>query len=258
MTYIQVNGKKAFYTCPRDIANGEKRGKVVVLVHGARGNHLIWKPQLRALARDHTPIGIDLPGHGHSDGPGSTEISEYSDLIKGVVDALGLDSFVIVGHSMGGSIGLDYALRYSGVEALILVGAGANWDIDLDFVELFRTDFERAVTEGLRMNFGEKTPWSIRELHEWNNRTTPVDSQVGDFLACNEFDVEKELGRVDIPACVLCGEEDPYAHESRVLIEKMPRAQAHWLPGIGHSPSIEYPLATNKIMLDFLKSLTRK
>ncbi len=135
-------------------------------VHWARGNYLIWKPQLQALARDHLPIGIDLPGHGDSEGPGSAEISEYSDFIKGVEDSPGLESFVKVGHSMGGSIGLDYALRYSGVEALILVGAGADWDIDLDFVELFRTDFERAVREGLKMNFGKKTPWSIRELHE--------------------------------------------------------------------------------------------
>ncbi len=61
---------------------------------------------------------------------------------------------------------------------------------------------------------------------------------------------------MDIPACVLCGEEDPYARESRGMINKMAQAQAHWLPGIGHFPSIEYPLATNKIMLDYLRSFS--
>ena len=256
MAHIQVNGKKAFYTCPRDIANGEKRGKVVVLVHGARGNHLIWLPQLRALARDHTPIGIDLPGHGDSAGPGSTDVSEYRDFLKGLVDVLGLDSFVIAGHSMGGSIGLDYALHYSGAEALILVGAGANWVVPQDFVDLYKTDFDQAVTEGMKVNFAKSTPWAIRELHEHNNRTTPLASQIGDFDACNSFDVEAELGRIDVPTCVTCGDEDAYAEKSRVLEDKIPGAQAHWLKNVGHCPSIEQPMATNRIFLDFLKSLS--
>ena len=255
MAYIQVNGKRAFYACPRDLANGEKRGKVVVLVHGARGNHLIWMPQLRALARDHTPIAIDLPGHGDSVGPGSTDVSEYRDFLKGLVDALGLDSFVLAGHSMGGSVALDYALHYSRAEALILVGAGASWFIPQDFVDLYKTDFNRAVTEGMKVNFAGSTPRSIRELHEWNNKTTPLDSQIGDFEACNRFDVEAELGRIDVPTCVMCGDEDAYAEKSRVLLDKIPRAQARWLENVGHCPPIERPMATNGIFLEFLKSL---
>ena len=255
MAYIQVNGKRAFYACPRDLANGEKRGKVVVLVHGARGNHLIWMPQLRALARDHTPIAIDLPGHGDSVGPGSTDVSEYRDFLKGLVDALGLDSFVLAGHSMGGSVALDYALHYSRAEALILVGAGASWFIPQDFVDLYKTDFNRAVTEGMKVNFAGSTPRSIRELHEWNNKTTPLDSQIGDFEACNSFDVEAELGRIDVPTCVMCGDEDAYAEKSRVLLDKIPGAQARWLENVGHCPPIERPMATNGIFLEFLKSL---
>lgn len=255
MSDIQVNGKKAFYTCPRDIVGGRKRGKVVILVHGARGNHLIWKPQLHALTRDHTPIAIDLPGHGESEGPGSTDVSKYRDFLRSLVEALGLDTFVIAGHSMGGSIALDYALHYPGAEALILIGAGANWFIPQDFVDLYKTDFDRAVSEGMEVNFAATTPRAIRELHEHNNRTTPLASQIGDFDACNRFDVEGDLGKIEVPTCVMCGDEDAYAEKSRVLIEKIPGAQAHWIEKVGHCPSIEQPLATNRIFLDFLKSL---
>ena len=242
MAYIQVNGKRAFYACPRDLANGEQRGKVVVLVHGARGNHLIWMPQLWALARDHTPIAIDLQGHGDSEGPGLTDVSEYREFLKGLVDALGL----------------DYALRYSGVEALMLVGARANWFIPQDFVKLYETDFDRAVTEGMKVNFAKSTPWAIRELHEWNNKTTPVTSQIGDFEACNSFDVESELDRLDVPTWVVCGDEDAYAEKSRVLLDKIPGAEQHWIKNVGHCPSIEQPMATNGLFLDFLEALSQK
>ena len=256
MAHIEVNGKTAFYTCPRDIVNGERRGKVVLLVHGARGNHLIWLPQIRALAQDHTPIGIDLPGHGDSEGPSSTDVSEYRDFLKGLVDALGLESFVIAGHSMGGSIGLDYALHYPGAEALILVGAGANWVVPQEFVDLYKTDFDRAVIEGMKVNFAKSTPWSIRELHERNNKTTPLASQTGDLEACNSFDVEAELERIDVPTCMMCGDEDAYGEKSRVLQDKIHGVQAHWLEKVGHCPTIEQPMATNRIFLEFLKSIS--
>ena len=118
MTHIQVNGERAFYASPHDVAGGDRRGKTVLLVHGARSNHRIWAPQLQALARRHTPIAMDLPGHGESEGSGSTNVSEYRDFVKALVDALGLESFVIVGHSMGGSIALDFTLNYPGVGAL--------------------------------------------------------------------------------------------------------------------------------------------
>ena len=230
----------------------------MVLVHGARGNHLIWKPQLHALAREHTPVAIDLPGHGDSEGPGSSDVSEYRDFLRGMVEALSLDSFVVAGHSMGGSICLDYALHYSGAEALILVGAGADWFIPQDFVDLYSTDFDRAVREGMEVNFAESTPRAIRELHEYNNKTTPLASQIGDFDACNVFNVEADLCRIDVPTCVMCGDKDAYADKSRVLIDKIPGAQAHWIENVGHCPSIEQPLATNRLFLDFLKSLSQE
>ena len=87
MPHVQVNGKSAFYASPRDIAAGQKKGKIVLLVHGARSNHRIWAPQLQALAPWHTPIAMDLPGHGDSEGSGSTKVSEYRDFVKALVDA---------------------------------------------------------------------------------------------------------------------------------------------------------------------------
>ena len=256
MPHVQVNGKKAFYACPRDIAGGARRGKTVLLVHGARSNHLIWAPQLQALAPWHTPIAMDLPGHGDSEGSGSTNVSEYREFVKGLVDALGLDSFVIAGHSMGGSIALDYTLTYPGVEAYIPVGSAAQWNIDEDYIDIYRTDPERAVKESAGRNFSKSTPRAIVELNEWNNKSTPMEVGIGDLEACNAFNQAPRLADVKVPTCVICGEEDAYVDGSEALHAGIAGSQVHWIKNAGHDPSIEQPLATNKILLDFLNSLS--
>ena len=214
MTHIQVNGKRAFYASPHDVAGGDRRGKTVLLVHGARSNHRIWAPQLQALAPWHTPIAMDLPGHGGSEGSGSTNVSEYRDFVKALVDALGLESFVIAGHSMGGSIALDFTLNYPGVEAYIPVGSAPQWNIDSDYIDIYRTDPERAVRESAGRNFSKSTPRAIVELNEWNNKSTPIAVGIGDLEACNAFNQAPHLGDVKVPTCVICGEEDLYVDGS--------------------------------------------
>lgn len=256
MAFVTVNGKKAFYTCPRDVAGGETRGKVVLLIHGARSNHKIWAPQIRALAWSHTPIGMDLPGHGESQGTGSTDVSEYREFVKGLVDALGLQKFVMAGHSMGGSIALDYALHYPGVEALIPVGSAAKWAIDQEYIAALRADPEEALKKYGRRNFAKSTPGAIIELNNWNNKTIEPSVGVGDLEACNGFDVLANLGKIDVPTCIVCGEEDQYAEGSRILNDRIAGSQVHWVKDAGHDPSIEQPLATNRIFLEFLGSLS--
>ena len=78
------------------------------------------------------------------------------------MDALGIERFVISGHSMGGSIGLDYALHYPGVEALILLGAAASWAVPQELLDLFRNDPEEGMRRGKEINFAKDTPLAIR------------------------------------------------------------------------------------------------
>ena len=255
MPNVQVNGKNAFYASPRDLAAGQQKGKKVLLVHGARSNHKIWAPQLQALAPWHTPIAMDLPGHGDSEGPGANNVSDYRDFVKAFADALGLDSFVMAGHSMGGSIALDYLLAYPGVEAYIPVGSAPQWNIDDAYIDVYRKDPEKAIEESAGRNFSKSTPRAIVELNEWNNRTTPIEVGIGDLEACNAFNQAPRLGDVNVPTCVICGEEDLYVDGSQALHDGISGSQVHWIPNAGHDPSIEQPLATNKILLDFLAGL---
>lgn len=99
----------------RVIESGPAREDVVLLAHGWGGSVYTFAEMMPALtAAGYRAIAFDLPGHGLSDKP--TDETRYttrvfSDAIIAVADALGARRFSLVGHSMGGALGLDLATR---------------------------------------------------------------------------------------------------------------------------------------------------
>ena len=254
MPFATVNGTKAYFECPNPIDQG--KGRTVILVHGATDNHKVWNPQIEFLAGQHTPIAVDLPGHGESEGSGSTIVSGYTDFLKGLVDALGLTDFVLAGHSMGGSISMDFALRYPGVKALIPVGSSASWDIPQDSIDLWKNEPATAREQGRGQIFGKNTPLAIIEQHEKDSAGIDNTVATGDLEACRDFNIVAEIDRIDVPTLIICGDQDLFAVEgTRVLHEKIDGSRLEWIEGVGHDPSIETPDLTNRLMADFLNGL---
>jgi len=75
-----------------------RKGKFLLFVHGASGNHRTWSNQLAFFFKEHIPIAIDPPGHGESEGAGADEIGGYRDFLKAFVDELSLGRFPLCGH----------------------------------------------------------------------------------------------------------------------------------------------------------------
>ncbi|HWP32534.1 MAG TPA: alpha/beta fold hydrolase, partial [Solirubrobacterales bacterium] len=101
-------------------------GPVLLLIHGMGGTFENWQEVIEPLARTHTVIAPDLPGHGAS-GPGGGDYSVGA-LAAGLRDlmlALGHDRLTLVGHSLGGGIAMQFAYQFPEmVERLVLVSSG--------------------------------------------------------------------------------------------------------------------------------------
>lgn len=85
----------------------------LVMLHGFMENLSIWNDMEMTLSKDFKLIKIDLPGHGKS--PVSSEIHTMEWMageVKKIADELGLGSFHLLGHSMGGYIALAYAKQF--------------------------------------------------------------------------------------------------------------------------------------------------
>jgi pimeloyl-ACP methyl ester carboxylesterase len=101
-------------------------GPVLLLIHGIAGNFENWRKVIEPLARHHTVIAPDLPGHGAS-GPGGGDYS-LGALACGLRDllvTLGHERATLVGHSLGGGIAMQLAYQFPEiVERLVLVSSG--------------------------------------------------------------------------------------------------------------------------------------
>lgn len=103
--------------------------KTILILHGWPGNHNLFEYQFNKLPElGYRCIGIDTRGFGKSDKPFfGYDYDTLSDDVRGVVEALGLSDFTLVGHSTGGAIAVRYMGRHKGygVTRLVLISAAA-------------------------------------------------------------------------------------------------------------------------------------
>lgn len=84
----------------------------IVFVHGLGGDHTIFDSQIAHFAQTHQVLGIDLPGSGGSGQDRSSWTMEsFGEDVATVLDHLGLNEIVLVGHSLGGNVTVEAALR---------------------------------------------------------------------------------------------------------------------------------------------------
>ena len=108
------------------------KGRTVVLLHGFLGSHKIWENTISNLAKSYRVIAIDLPGHGDTECFGYIHTMDLmAKCVKAVMDSLRLKKYVIIGHSMGGYVGLAFAELYpDSLRGLCLFHSTAYEDSD--------------------------------------------------------------------------------------------------------------------------------
>jgi len=250
MPYAETARGDLFYTLSR----GPADGPTLVLVHGAGGTRLHWPAELRRLPRA-TVYTIDLPSHGRSGGQGCDTIEGYAEAVTAFLHAVGIEQAVIVGHSMGSAIaqtlGLDFASRVAG---LVLVAAGARLRVAPAILEGIRSDFGRSVELITRFAWSSEIPPALTELGRQALLETGPDVLLGDFTACNRFDVMKRLEEIKASTLVIAGSADQLTpvKYARFLAEHISGARCVIIEGAGHMVMLERPAKTAKAMQEFL------
>ena len=235
-----------------------KKRPPVILIHGAGGNHLSWPPQIRRMA-DERIYALDLPGHGKSDGDGRQSIDEYVDDVIAFMKELKLRGAVLVGISMGSAIALTLALKFpKKVLGLGLLGSGSKLRVASSILETAGNPntFESTVEMINESCFSANTPQSLLQLSKQNMLEIRPPVLLGDFLACNEFDVTGQLEKIDVPTLILCGAEDKMTllKYSELLRDEIANSRLYVVENAGHMVMAEQP----DVVADLLKQFIDK
>lgn len=258
------------------------RGAPLVLMHGGPGaDHWSMRP-FRSLADRHTTVFYDHRCNGRSGGEVSTmtwdNLTADADALR---EALGFERWAVLGHSFGGHVALEYALRYPDrlTHLVLLDTAGeARWARDVapealarrgfppEKVELVRRWFhgEFAPKEMLRilMRIGgayysePSTRLLLRELLEggWRARTRPEALIEAGTVLMPGWTVMGRLAALSVPTLVVAGVDDfifpPECQEE--LAAAIPGARLELVARAGHNAHAEQPRVVHELVGSFL------
>jgi pimeloyl-ACP methyl ester carboxylesterase len=250
MPYLEVKDEPVYYIARRKATVGSTP---LVFVHGAGGSHQHWLYVLRALPQAACFVP-DLPGHGRSAGTGRKSVGAYADWLVAFLNALGLEQAVLVGHSLGGAVALDLALRYpERVAGLGLVGTGARLRVAPAILDGLRDEFRPTVRLICEWCYGQDAPPEVLTLGEGQMAATPPGVVHDDFCAANAFDVFGRLAEISAPAVIVTGTQDRMTPPKYAvyLRDRLPNATLHLVDGAGHMVMIEQPEAVVEALAPF-------
>ena len=91
----------------------DKEKSSILLIHGSGLTHIVWSLHEQFyVSQGFNVLSVDLPGHGNSEGPSLKSIEEISDWVKSIMNVLSVKKLIIIGHSQGCLVGIDFAARY--------------------------------------------------------------------------------------------------------------------------------------------------
>jgi pimeloyl-ACP methyl ester carboxylesterase len=251
-------------------------GPGLILVHGLGGAKEDFADHIPTLARDHTVVTFDHRGHGASDNP--TDPAAYSlDRMRAdtlaIADAVGLEQFRLLGHSMGGMVARGIAINETvRVVALVMMDTSAGpipgfepslMDIACDVA---LNEGKQALKDLLDMAGTLDTPAYKRvlaarpgypefEARKWAGMSEIMWGTIARELAYQPDDLPA-LAALTIPILVLVGDQDaPFVLASALIKEATPDCELVTIPNAGHSPQFENPQAWIAALTGFLSAL---
>jgi len=260
---LQIDGKTAFaYTAAHDIDPAKRS---IVFVHGAGLDHSWWGLQSRYFGyHGCNVLAVDLPGHGRSAGPPLPSVGQMADWVFALLKNQKIEKAVVVGHSMGSLIALEFAARYPDKsEKIALIGIAYPMKVSDAFLDAARRNDQSAYDMETIWGHAPQVPfggnpnpgmWMYGDTLARLARLAPGVLHA-DLLACNSYAGGMEAAaKLKCPALFILGSRDvmtpPRGAED--LIGRIEKSKSIRIATAGHSLMAEAPDAVLDALIDFL------
>jgi pimeloyl-ACP methyl ester carboxylesterase len=249
------------------------RGAPIVLLHCFGCSMRWWDRMMPALGRDHRVIRIDLLGFGGSEKPGGGySMQDQARLVALALGRLNVQGAVVVGHSLGFDVATALAKESSElVDRLVNIDEQTEpgfgdlpflaqlgfvpvvgetiWRVTPDFA--IRDGYDTAFAPDYEVgDFGDVIVDDFRAMTYTSYDTSPAEAE--DYE--NERPLDQRVQEAAVPLLVIFGAEDQLYDdpaEAANAYGDVPGARIELIQGAGHSPNVEKPGRTARLILDF-------
>lgn len=257
MNLIEINGTKLEI---RGIEPAQQQSHLAPLVflHEGLGSVAMWRDWPQAVCQSTGRAGwvYSRQGYGQSaavsDVRGSGRLQpdymhqEAWTILPALLDALGVEKPVLVGHSDGGTIALLYASRHPVAACIAIAPHVMVEEVSVRAIEQARISFE---TGDLRQRLGRYHADVDGAFWQWNDIWLSPDFR--------DFDIRPHCSSITAPVLALQGEDDPYGTLAQIEQIALPSNQItrRVLAQCGHSPHREQEPRTTEAITDFLRAV---
>jgi len=259
-------------------------GDPLVLIHGTPSSSYIWRNVLPACVEAGYQVHVyDLLGFGLSERPWDTTIDTsvtgQVPILRGLMDAWGLDQAHVVAHDIGGAVAKRYALeepeRFRSLTLIDIVSYD-SWPSPRT-IQQMQDGLEKLITKPNGDHRQHYTEWLLTAVH---NKQQLADSalpiyleyisgpigqgslyqhQVSHYDSVHTMNISDQLHKLgELPVQLLWGENDAWQVKSWAtrLHEAIPGSQLHLIKNCGHFAMEDQPEKVTSLILDFLAKHT--
>jgi 3-oxoadipate enol-lactonase len=258
-----------YYECGQPVRDS------LLFVHGWASSGRMWLDVMSALEADWHCLAPDLPGHGQSDKPAFAwySVDRFAETLCAWCQSADLHPRVAIGHSLGGAVAVEMALRYpERIARLVLVNPVVSGRVSYNLhslsgrvprrtiLDIGRRVWPRAARYLLRRAARSRARARLKD-HERRNlqdlAQTTADSVLGSARAAMHHDLTEKMASLTMPILVVVGTRDTTVppEEGRRLVRCAQQAQLVELP-TGHLPTDEQPQAFQDALTKFLRGGT--
>ena len=235
-----------------------------MLMHGSGLTHIVWSLHEQFYAsQGYNVLSIDLPGHGSSEGPSLKSIEDMSSWVKSFMETLKIQKIIIVGHSQGCLVGIDFASKYPEfIDGLVLVAGSYKMPVNQDLIDLAEAGDDKAILLMMKWGYeGSKAFIGGNPVKKIINSSREIIEILSvDLNACNNYKSGKEsLEKINCPTLCIFGDLDKMVplKVGNKMSELIKNSETKVITDCGHMIIFEKAFEMRKIVKEFILKLIK-
>ena len=237
----------------------DKNKPSILLMHGSGLTHIVWSLHEQFYSsQGFNVLSVDIPGHGNSEGPALKSIEEISDWIKTLMTKTDIKKIIIIGHSQGGLVGIDFASRYPELtDKIVLVAASHKMPVNQDLIDLAEAGDEKSILLMMKWGYeGSKAFIGGNPVKKIINSARDIREIFAvDLNACNNYkNGENAIKKINSPTLCIFGDLDKMVplKVGLKMTEQIKNSETKIISDCGHMIIFEKAFEMRKLVKEFI------